>query len=499
MRNPERERLWPKLVAHHADIASYETWTDRVIPVVISRTHRLTTNRGFVRALDPDASIMLAMARIVGVLFAALLTASATAKAGNSEDVVAGSDVALTGGAVVANVHSGGAMWFNPAGVARLDGRSVDLTGAVLSYNIVSAPGAISLETGELSAGDFSAVQAIPRALTFVASPRPVLRWGLGFFFTRSLSQFLQDSVAPDAPAVVPSEFYATTDETKSLYHVSSTVAWKKSEQFLLGGSFDIVIATQRLTEIVSGAFLGGTGGTFNRSLNKALSGGGLQIKGGLQWAPRPEVRIGWMAATPSYLVYLNEESTATQQIAPPAGTPRYNGTQIDELRGTWTGAERGLTRIGSAYLGRWGWVELDVVIGFPLESPELDIRWHTTANVRLGSVVKVTDKLKMGAGFFTDFSPEYGPNEFGETEIDYYGFTIGVDFANRENPPERGEDGFYLAFAVAFRYAHGRGKLAGLLFPETFPDPPAQPGTFNLVDVTVNEFGVNLAVKAGF
>lgn len=31
----ERERLWPKLVAHYPDFASYATWTDRVIPVVI--------------------------------------------------------------------------------------------------------------------------------------------------------------------------------------------------------------------------------------------------------------------------------------------------------------------------------------------------------------------------------------------------------------------------------------------------------------------------------
>ena len=31
----ERERLWPKLVAHNADFADYQAWTDRVIPVVI--------------------------------------------------------------------------------------------------------------------------------------------------------------------------------------------------------------------------------------------------------------------------------------------------------------------------------------------------------------------------------------------------------------------------------------------------------------------------------
>ena len=31
----EREALWPKLVAHYPDFASYATWTDRIIPVVL--------------------------------------------------------------------------------------------------------------------------------------------------------------------------------------------------------------------------------------------------------------------------------------------------------------------------------------------------------------------------------------------------------------------------------------------------------------------------------
>ena len=31
----EREALWPKLVAQYPDFASYATWTDRILPVVI--------------------------------------------------------------------------------------------------------------------------------------------------------------------------------------------------------------------------------------------------------------------------------------------------------------------------------------------------------------------------------------------------------------------------------------------------------------------------------
>jgi hypothetical protein len=391
-------------------------------------------------------------------------------------------------------------MWFNPAGVARLDSRSVDLTGAVLSYNTVSAPGSLSIESGEQSAGDFSAVQAIPRALTFVAAPRPALRWGVGLFFSRSLSRFLQDAVSSSSDVIEDSEFFATADETRSLYHVSSAVAWKKNEKFLLGGAFDIVIANQRLTEIVSGAYAGGAGGTFNRSLNRAASGGGLQIKGGLQWAPIPKLRVGWMAATPSYLVYINDETTLTTQIAPPVGEPRFQGAQRDDLRGAWVGVERGLTRVGAAFLGeRWGWVELDVIVGFPLNSPEFGIDWRTTGNVRIGGVFRVLDRLKVGAGFFTDFSPERAPDAFGESQINFYGATFGVDFSNRERPPSAGEDGFYIAFAVALRYAHGKGQFAGLLFPETLPVPPTQPGEVNPVDITINEYGINLAFKASF
>ena len=439
------------------------------------------------------------MPRASWVAVLALLALNSTAKAGNSDDVVAGSDVALTGGAVVANVHTGGAMWFNPAGVARLDSRSVDLTGAVLSYSIASAPGSLTIESGEQSAGEYSAVQAIPRALTFVASPRPSLRWGMGFFYSRSFSRFVQDRVGTVEGSNEASEFFATADDTRAIYHLSGTVAWKQSKRFLLGGGLDIVIASRRLTEIVAGAYDSGVGGAFNRNLNQSVSGGGLQMKTGLQWAPIPKLRIGFMVATPSYLVYLSNETTVTETLSPPDEPTLFQGTQTDELRGTWTGVEAGLSRLGAAFLDRWGWIECDLIVRFPLRSPELGIDWKTTANVRVGGVFRITERLKLGAGFFTDFSPERGLESFGDTEVDFYGFTLGVDFANRPEPPERGEEGFYLAFAVAIRYAHGKGSLAGAIFPTTFPNPPALPAQPNPVGITLTEFGINVAVKAGF
>ncbi len=321
----------------------------------------------------------------------------------------------------------------------------------------------------------------------------------MGFFYSSVDDGFVQDSVSTAAGSTEPSEFYASVDERKLLYHLSSAVAWKKSERFLLGGGLDLVIASRRLTEIVTGAYDSGTGGTFDRSFSQSISGGGLQMKAGLQFAPIKELRIGWMVATPSYLAFVKNEITTTEILSPPIGSPQFSGSQVDDLSGSWAGVEPGLTRLGAAYLGSWGWIECDLVLRFPLQTPELGIDWKTTANVRIGGIFQLTDRLKLGAGFFTDFSPEAEPSAFAESKVNFYGFTLGVDFANRAKPPARGEDGFYIAFAVAFRYAHGSGSVVGATFPSAFPTPPIQPGVLDTVGIKVNEFGINLAVKAAF
>jgi len=439
------------------------------------------------------------MRRASRVLAIALLIVPGVASAGNDDQVVAGTDVALTGGAVVANVHTGGALWFNPAGVARLDARSVTLSGALLDFSRVRAPGTLSIEGGGQSAGEFNALHVVPRAITFVTAPQPKLRWGIGLFFTRSLSRFIQDSVSTPADAAEPAEFFASSNERKFVYHMSSAVAWKKSKKFLLGGGLDVVFASQRLSESIAGSYAQGQGGALSLDSSQSLTGGGLQMKLGIQWAPVEEVRIGWMIATPSYLSFISEKSTRAQNASPPSGAPEFSGAQIDEVNAAWAGVEQGLTRVGVAYLRPWGWIEGDVVVVFPLQTTQLDIDWRTTADLHIGGVFKVTRHLDLGCGFFTDFSPEPTPSQFADNKINLYGFAVGADFANRPEPVESAKDGFYLALAIAFRYAHGNGTLAGVEFASAYTGSTAQPAQINLVDVQVDEFSFNLAFKAAF
>ncbi|MGB5220998.1 MAG: outer membrane protein transport protein [Polyangiales bacterium] len=439
------------------------------------------------------------MRRACGVMAVVLAVIPGVAAAENTNQVVAGTDVALTGGAVVANVQTGGALWYNPAGVARLDARSVTLSGALLDYRAIRAPGALSIESGEQSAGDYSSIHVVPRALVFVLSPKPKLRWGIGFFFSRSLSDFVQDSVSTDANASEPAEFLASSNRRELVYHLSSAIAWKKSKKLLVGGGLDLVFASQRMNESIAGSYGQGQGGALSSNLSETISGAGLQMKAGIQWAPIEALRIGWMVATPSYLTFLSQKNTTTQTLAPPAGAPEFTSSQTDQLNGAWAGVEAGLTRFGLAYLGSWGWIEGDLVLSFPLHSAELDIDWRTTADVHLGAVLKVTSKLDLGCGFFTNFSPQPTPSRFAETQVNLYGLTVGADFANRAEPIKTTDDGFYLALAVAFRYAHGSGTLAGVTFPSAYPSAGTQPAAVNLVEVKVNELSVNLAFKAAF
>ena len=60
------------------------------------------------------------MHRAWPVLLMGALLVPVTVSAGNSDEVNAGLDVTLTGGAVVATTYTGAALWYNPAGIARI-------------------------------------------------------------------------------------------------------------------------------------------------------------------------------------------------------------------------------------------------------------------------------------------------------------------------------------------------------------------------------------------
>ncbi len=81
------------------------------------------------------------------VLLLGVLLVPATAWAGNRDEVNAGLDVTLTGGAVVVTTYTGAALWYSSEGIARINKASLELTGITMRIQIVKVPGLLTIDT----------------------------------------------------------------------------------------------------------------------------------------------------------------------------------------------------------------------------------------------------------------------------------------------------------------------------------------------------------------
>jgi hypothetical protein len=434
--------------------------------------------------------------------------------------VNAGVDVTLTGGAVVANVSTGASLWYNPAGLARYDAASFELTGITFKVSSVKAPGLLTLQTGEQSSDRRIDISVIPEAITFTV-PLKKLRFGIGLFNSSIRRELVQEQVFhPGDPTAMPptpsADWNAGANTRIDHFHVSTGIANpfdKRKQKALVGGAFDIVVSTARVDRLISGFYAGGAEGALSQTDLSNTAGLGLQVKGGVQWIPIPEVRLGFSLATPSYLFMIAERLTANELAAPPSpADPMGTNTKVRKISGGWVGAEPGSMRLGIAYVGNWGWIEGDLVVDFRLRSSRFLFNQRTVPNGRIGAVINVHKFIKLGLGAFTDLSQTEELLLIGDRQIDFFGGNLGVLFTNKDTKNRRPEEAMaddgklLIAFAIGIRYSHGRGDTLGLLLPPFYNSDPVQPctpGTAAIctrpVDTKVNDVDINFGVKVFF
>lgn len=443
------------------------------------------------------------------LVLAALIVANVAA-AGNSDEVNAGLDVTLTGGAVVANVSTGASLWYNPAGLARYDAPSFELTGVTFKVSAVKAPGLLTLETGEVSSDRRIDFSVIPEAITFTI-PLEKLRFGIGLFNSSIRRELVQESVfhpgdPTGMPATPSADWNAGANTRVDHFHISAGIANlfdKQKHKALVGGAFDIVVSTARVDRLISGFYDGGAEGALSSTELSNTAGLGLQVKGGVQWIPIPELRLGFSLSTPSYLFMIAERLSANEIAAPPGSSPVDlvgSNTRVRKISGGWVGAEPGTMRVGIAYQGAWGWVEADLVVDFRLRSSRFLFNQRTVPNGRIGAVVNVHKFIKLGFGAFTDMSQTEQLLVIGDRQVDFFGGNFGILFTNKDTKNKameaNGDGKPLIAVAIGVRYSHGRGDILGLLLPPTY-DPDAiqtQP-----VDTKINDADINFGVKVFF
>lgn len=123
--------------------------------------------------------------------------------------------------------------------------------------------------------------------------------------------------------------------------------------------------------------------------------------------------------------------------------------------------------------------------------STDAGVRRDFVWNVRLGGVVPVSDTVRLGAGIFTDQSPEPPPVAAWTDKVDFYGLAGGVYF---ETPLALapGNDASSLVFTttLGLRYALGLGTTLRAVADPTgvHTDPAMKP-----LDITFHEIGLHV------
>ena len=449
--------------------------------------------------------------RVFSVFALSIFLIAAPASAGNKDEVNAGVDVTLTGGAVVATVSTGASLWYNPAGLARFEDASFELTGITLRMSAVRAPGLLTLETGEQSSERRFDISLIPEAISFKL-PLKKLQLGIGLFNSSLRRELAQQRVShPGDPVAMtpPAQWTLGANTRVDNFHISTGVAKafdKRKQKALVGGAFDLVISTARIDTLVAGLYDGGSEGLVSQTSLSNEAGFGLQIRGGVQWIPIPEVRLGLSISTPTYVFLLFERLTANESFAPPGSStdaPQGENSFVRSTRGGWFGVEPGTLRFGVAYVGEWGWVEGDLVVDFRLRTSRFLFNIRTVPNGRVAVVFNASRFVKLGIGAFTDLSQTNQLLTVGDRQVDFFGAHVGLLFTNYDSrgesfaPPELpDEDKTYITVAIGLRYSHGRGDILGLRLPAVY-DPAAI--QTNPVDARVNDIAINFGIKFSF
>ena len=132
--------------------------------------------------------------------------------------------------------------------------------------------------------------------------------------------------------------------------------------------------------------------------------------------------------------------------------------------------------------------IEADLQPG--LRDDEQEVRRSTLVNARLGVYHALAQGLALGAGLFTDRSPDVLVDSPANSSSDFYGATVGLELSN-EHWLAAHERSSSLIFSSVFalRYAYARGEITRFLVdPE---DPASLLTESSLGELITHELGL--------
>lgn len=394
----------------------------------------------------------------------AALLATGVARAGNEEGVLFGAEAEMSAGAVTATTHDGCALWYNPAGLSRAETQQLDVSGTAYVFRRYDAPDLIRVPGGASVGGGVTELMSVSASVTYVRRLSERLTLGFGVFTPRSSDQTLRVN------ATLPGElrWLVAVGEVASEVNAGVGLGWSVHPRLSLGASLLFAYESfygSTLAQVTLGA--GPVPDQFaNSSSLYSNKRAGLELALGAQWQPIDALRIGVNVRLPGANIFASEavDETGASALRDPQGMLRTAGENISRqnLGAEFSQRSPLRVRLGVAWTRPRFTLAVDGDVAMDLEPvDQADRRWSSHWNLRVGGIVRLTEKLRLGAGFFTDRSPDRGA--VNAPALDFYGGTAGVEWGTLHMLRGERRDRLTFSSSLSVRYAYGRGTIDGI------------------------------------
>lgn len=403
--------------------------------------------------------------RVLSRAFVALAftAASGTAAAGNEEAVLFGAHAEMTSGAVTATTNDGCALWYNPAGLVGADSQQLDVSGTAYVFRRYSAPALIQVPNQASVSAGVTELMSVSASLTYVRRLGDRLTLGFGVFTPRSSDQTLR--VNTQVPGDV--RWLVAAAEMSSEVQAGAGLGWLVHPRLRLGASLFFVYESYTGSSLQQGTL--GAGPTPDQFSNSSslysYKRAGLEFALGAQWRPIDALRLGVAVRPPGASVYASEtvDSSASAALRDAQGVLQAAGASDVRENSSFEFTQRTPLRVrfGVAVDRPRFTVSLDgdVSTSFTPSDPS-DRRWSTHWNLRLGGVVRLSERTRIGAGFFTDRAPD---REGSARPVDFYGGTAGVEWGTLHLLRDQRRDRLTFSTSLSVRYAYGSGTISAV------------------------------------
>lgn len=404
-----------------------------------------------------------AMRWISGSVIGLALSAHATAaRAGNEESVLFGAAAEMSAGAVAATTRDGAALWYNPAGLASADDQQVDVSGTAYVFRRYSSPDLIQVRGGAGFSAEVIELMSVSAAVTYVRRISDRLSLGFGVFTPRSSDETLRVNAA------IPGDvrWQVAAGEVASEVNAGVGLGWAVNPRLSLGASLFVTYESyygSALAQVTRGA--GIIPEEFaNFSTLYSHKRAGVELSFGAQWLPVDWLRVGVNIRPPGVHVFASEtvDATASSATRDAQGALQAGGESLTTSGSGTEFTQRTPLRVrfGVALMQpRFTLsVDGDVSTEFMPDDPD-DRRWSTHWNLRLGGVVRLAERLRVGAGFFTDRAPD---RSAAGQPVDFYGGTLGIEWGTLHMLRAERRDRLRFSTSLSLRYAYGSGNTNG-------------------------------------